>query len=137
MVSPEGESSSPVPWRALLQPHSHTACTLCLPAELEGLLTPSRKETSQDPLERGGFGAEGKGYLLRHSARHSVMWEGLWPVATRDPFSPGNPVFSCSLLCLYMSLRGEIEIGGGLVGLEIRVVLKDLGQEGQSAGKVF
>lgn len=27
--------------------------------------------------------------------------------------------------------------GGGLVGLEIRVIRKELGQEEQSAGKVF
>lgn len=58
-------------------------------------------------------------------------------LATRDLFSPGNAVFPRSLLCLYMSLRGEMEIGGELVGLEIGVILKELGQEGQSAGRVF
>lgn len=36
-----------------------------------------------------------------------------------------------------MSLRGEMEIGGELVGLEIGVIPKELGQEGQSAGRVF
>lgn len=59
------------------------------------------------------------------------------PPATGDPFSPGNPVLSCSLLCLYMILRGEMGIGGELVGLEIGVIPKELGQEGQSAGRVF
>lgn len=59
------------------------------------------------------------------------------PKATRDPFSPGNPVLPCSLLCLCMSLRGEVGIGGELVGLEIGVIRKELGQERQSAGRVF
>lgn len=36
-----------------------------------------------------------------------------------------------------MSLGGEMEIGGELVGLEIGVIPKELGQEGQSAGRVF
>lgn len=59
------------------------------------------------------------------------------PPATRDPFSPGNPVFPCSLLCLYMNLGGEMGIGGELVGLEIGVIPEELGQEVQSAGRVF
>lgn len=59
------------------------------------------------------------------------------PPATQDPFSPGSPVFPCSLLCLYMNLRGEMEIGGELVGLEIGVIPKELGQEGQSARRDF
>lgn len=57
--------------------------------------------------------------------------------ATRDLLSPGNSVFPCSLLCLYMGLMGEMEIGGELVGLEIGAIRKELGQEGKSAGRVF
>lgn len=56
------------------------------------------------------------------------MPPGCW-----DLFSPGNSVFPCSLLCLYVILRGEMEIGGELVVLEIRVIPK----EGQSARRVF
>lgn len=55
MVSPDGETSSPGPWGDLLQPLGHAACTLLLPAKLEGLLAPGRKGNLPKFLGNGWF----------------------------------------------------------------------------------
>jgi len=77
---------------------------------------------------------------LSHQAPRQALSDVHGSVARRRP--PGTrfllvTLFSPVLCFVYTRASGgEMEIGGELVGLEIGVICMELGQEGQSAGRV-